>query len=244
MARKTGTNKVKKPKEICRCGCGKKVTTQTQRNHIKGKAGPLVKAHHAARRLATLGLSPGRAKQRILQSPVLSPPAKRREKRAVRVHNNPEMEVDIAGTDGQERAPDAPDDDTLPQFFPEAPGMDPHPDEPMPATPTNSPGSPMQKIAPAPELYDADAATAFREATGAAREGVWSNGHRVLVEEEPEDDADAAMYMDGDLEDEDGFWGDEEEHYDEYEWLYGLPAGDILDEDMERELAEFGTSPS
>jgi len=49
--------------------------------------------------------------------------------------------------------------------------------------------------------------------------------------------------MDADLQDEDDFWGDEEE-YDEYEWLYGLPAGDIVDEEMERELAEFGMFPS
>jgi hypothetical protein len=62
-----------------------------------------------------------------------------------------------------------------------------------------------------------------------------------VVEEEPEDDADAGMYMDADLENEDDSWGDEE-RYDEYEELYGLPAGDILEEEMERELAEFGMS--
>ncbi|KAF8193127.1 hypothetical protein K438DRAFT_1674711, partial [Mycena galopus ATCC 62051] len=67
------------------------------------------------------------------------------------------------------------------------------------------------------------------------REGVWSNGHRVLLEDEPEDEDE---HDDSGSEDEENFWGGEEE-YDEYEWLYGLPAGDIIDEDMERELAEF-----
>jgi hypothetical protein len=48
------------------------------------------------------------------------------------------------------------------------------------------------------------------------------------------------MYMDADLgaedeglEGEDDFWGDEDQYYDEYEELYGLPAGDLIDEEME-----------
>ncbi|KAJ6527597.1 hypothetical protein DFH09DRAFT_1094759 [Mycena vulgaris] len=88
------------------------------------------------------------------------------------------------------------------------------------------------------------AATTAAAAIAVARAGVWFNGYRVTVEEIDEEDADAAMYMDADLgserDSEDGFWGDQEEDYDEYEWLYGLPAVDILDEDMERQLVEFG----
>lgn len=227
----------KTAKRICACGCSQKpVTAQTERNHLKGKARPLVKAHHAARRLAALGLSPGHAKDRISLSSVLSPPGKRRERRAARTPNALAMEIDV---DAQPQS-EAPDEDALPQFFPEdAGGMDA---EPTAAMLRDIPSSPAQNVAPT-DLYDPDAATTLQDATVAAHDGVWSEGHRVTVEEEPEEDGDAAMYMDADLQDEDDFWGDEEE-YDEYEWLYGLPAGDIVDEEMERELAEFGMFPS
>ncbi|KAJ7816359.1 hypothetical protein B0H14DRAFT_3743976 [Mycena olivaceomarginata] len=40
------------------------------------------------------------------------------------------------------------------------------------------------------------------------------------------------------------FWEDQDQDHDEYEWLYGLPMGDIIDEEMERELAQFETGPS
>ncbi|KAJ7799625.1 hypothetical protein B0H14DRAFT_3491445 [Mycena olivaceomarginata] len=95
------------------------------------------------------------------------------------------------------------------------------------------------------ELYDPESTAHFRNASASAREGVWSNGHRVTVEDD-EEDLDAAMYMDADLgiEEEDldgdgGFWGDEDQYYDEYEELYGLPAGDLIDEEMEQQLAQF-----
>jgi hypothetical protein len=54
-------------------------------------------------------------------------------------------------------------------------------------------------------------------------------------------DADLGAEDEG-LEGEEDFWGDEDQYYDEYEELYGLPAGDLIDEEMERQLAQFGVS--
>ncbi|KAJ7911227.1 hypothetical protein B0H13DRAFT_1875981 [Mycena leptocephala] len=151
-----------------------------------------------------------------------------------------ERQLDVEGRQAPLQAAGV---DTLPVFFPEPGGVDPGPGKAFTTTHPDSPGSLAPSLIPT-DLYDPDTAPVLREATTAAREGVWSNGHRVVVEEErEEEDADEAMYMDTDLESEDDFW-DDEEQYDEYEWLYGLLAGDIVDEDMERELAEFGASPS
>ena len=113
-----GKQKKTSVKRTCGCGCERKVTARTEYNHLNGRsAGPLVKAHHAARRLAVLGLSPGRLQQRIQQSPLLSPPGKRRAqaKRAQQTHHTPQMDIgeDLGQVGGT-------DDDSLPVFFPEA----------------------------------------------------------------------------------------------------------------------------
>jgi hypothetical protein len=51
---------------------------------------------------------------------------------------------------------------------------------------------------------------------------------------EDDDDEDVGMYMEAESEQGgDYFWGKEDD-YDEYEWLYGLLAGDIVDEDRDR----------
>ncbi|KAF7354479.1 hypothetical protein MVEN_01137100 [Mycena venus] len=226
-------------KRTCSCGCGQLVSAQTERNYLKGKARPLVKAHHAARRLAVLGLSPARLKEHILQSPVLSPlsPSQRRRrkqgkgKKSVPAVQHMELDADEPVRDDEDMLPVShpPDgaDDPLSGTLPGNPGLEEDSD---------AVGSPMRVDN---DLYDPDAVGTLRDATAAARAGVWSNGHRVTIEEEPEDDADADMYMDADLEEEEDSWGPLEEDYDEYEWLYGLPAGDIIDEEMERQLAEF-----
>ncbi|KAJ6559312.1 hypothetical protein B0H10DRAFT_1966981 [Mycena sp. CBHHK59/15] len=132
------------------------------------------------------------------------------------------------------------EDDAMPEFHAENDRVD--------ASPPISGPSEYYEPSPVPEprlgdLHDPAAAAGLNQATAAAREGVWSNGHRVMVEDDEDQDA---MFMDADLEGfdggEDDFWGDGDEDYDEFEWLYGLPAGDIIDEDMERELAQFGAS--
>ncbi|KAF8154332.1 hypothetical protein K438DRAFT_2077030 [Mycena galopus ATCC 62051] len=211
-------------KSICRCGCGQNVTSRTERNHLQGKAGPLVKAHHAARRLAVLGLSPGRKKRYTSQSPIISP-RKLHSKRVRTLRADSDHGMDLDGTsDTQGQGLD----DELPVYFP-GPDHDNMELDPGRGTPDHG-----AQVA-CTDLYDVDAVPALRQATVAMREGVWSNGHRVLLEDEPEDEDE---HDDSGSEDEENFWGGEEE-YDEYEWLYGLPAGDIIDEDMERELAEF-----
>lgn len=222
--KKTTKNK----KRICRCGCQQSVSDQTERNHCNGKARPLVKAHHAARRLAVLGLSPGSARGRLLKSPIFSPSPRQRARQGKRRDVPPAMDVD-----DDDAAP--PQEDMLPIFGAhDIPGDDAGPSNIRPVTPEPAPlGGPSR-------LYDPETVPDLHAASTAARKGVWSNRHPVTIEEEPEDDPDAAMYMDADLDDEEEFWGPAEEEYDEYEWEYGLPAGDIMDEEWERELAEFG----
>ncbi|KAF7348742.1 hypothetical protein MVEN_01393300 [Mycena venus] len=238
-------------KRKCTCGCEKSVTAQTERNHLKGRTTPLiVKTHNAARRLAVLGLSPGRRRAQAKKSALLSP-RKARPPKGSAAETSDAMDVD-ADADGG-------DPDILPQFYAEGSGAAPDRDG---AAPLDMPGLDIdpgididvdgdlnQGPAVDPELYDPAAAADLRQATAAAREGVWSNGHRVTIDEE--DDLDETMYMDADLdseadgagpEGEDDFWGDEDQDYDEYEWLYGLPVGDIVEEEMERELAQFGKS--
>ncbi|KAJ7791163.1 hypothetical protein B0H14DRAFT_3500876 [Mycena olivaceomarginata] len=136
-------------------------------------------------------------------------------------------------------APGPMDDDVLPLFHPAPKDFNP---STGPASPDIGPGtaSPAMPVdGPSPpvgDLYDATAAANLRAATAAAREGVWSNGHRVVVEEEPEEE-DPDTAMDAEMEGEDDFWGQKD--YNEYEMLYGLPVGDMLEEEMERQLAEF-----
>lgn len=200
-----------------------------------------------------LGLSPGIAQERLLRSAVLSPSPHRRRRREKRRRGgaaSTPIDVDAGNDDDDHQAPDA-DDDMLPSFHGGQEEEDVDISEPALGTAQDDlGGAPSAPGALDGELYDAEATVELRGATAAAREGVWSNKHRVTIEEidEEEEDDDAAMLMDADLpgisEGEDEFWGDNgEEDYDEYEWLYGLPAGDILDEEMERQLAEFGASP-
>lgn len=242
--------KDKKPgkKRICTCGCDKFVTAQTERNHLKGRTTPLVKVHNAARRLSVLGLSPDRVQHRISHSVVLSP---RRSKlhrlgraKVTGSVNGEAMDVDSDAEDG-------PDEDILPQFGGEgtavhapSPDADAGPDMDV----DNDVPIPVNNAGAAPELFDPLAVVDLQNATARVREGVWSNGHIVTMED-VEEDADAAMYMDANLaseaehagpEGEDDFWADKDQDYDEYESLYGLPAEDLIGEDMERELAEFG----
>ncbi|KAJ7451018.1 hypothetical protein FB451DRAFT_1374437 [Mycena latifolia] len=84
----------------------------------------------------------------------------------------------------------------------------------------NGPDTPDVGIPETPShLHDPEAAADFHDVTTEAREGVWLNGHRVTIEDE-EDNLDAAMYKDGDLdtegeqagpEGEEDFWGDEDQ---------------------------------
>jgi hypothetical protein len=139
----------------------------------------------------------------------------------------------------------------LPQFMPDAitaEHLSPDSDRGFDAVTDQMPIRAMPTAADS-QLYNPESAADLQDAAHGAREGVWSNKHRVTMEDEEEDDPDAAMYMDADLgEEDDGlegeedFWGDEDQYYDEYEELYGLPAGDLIDEEMERQLAQFGVS--
>ncbi|KAJ7936340.1 hypothetical protein B0H13DRAFT_1853407 [Mycena leptocephala] len=230
----------------CICGCGRNVTAKTERTHLSGHTTPLVKAHNASRRLASLGMSPDRLRTRVLN---LSP-RRPRAKRFKRQLPTADPEVAPMDTDDLDNSAGASNDfEHLPQFMPDASAaqhQSPNSDRGLDADTDQMPIRAM----PAPadsQLYNPESAADFRDATNGVREGVWSNKHRVTMEDEEEDDPDAAMYMDADLgaedeglEGEEDFWGDEDQYYDEYEELYGLPAGDLIDEEMERQLAQFG----
>ncbi|KAJ7073433.1 hypothetical protein B0H15DRAFT_917558, partial [Mycena belliarum] len=217
-------------KRKCTCGCGKEVSAQTERNHNQGRTTPLVvRAFHAARRLGSiLGLSPDRRRTLLSKTKLLSP------------HRSPRKRHAGKNSGATAAAPmnvgENDESDMLPHFTADSPqALDR--DVEMEEAPLASP----QTRAP-PELYNPGDAENFNGARSMAREGVWSNGHRVTIEDEEEEDLDADLEAEDEDEGgegEDGFWADEDEYYDEYEELYGLPAEDLIDEDLERELAQF-----
>ncbi|KAJ7877595.1 hypothetical protein B0H14DRAFT_3436047 [Mycena olivaceomarginata] len=224
----------------CTCGCEKQVTAQTERNHIKGRIMPVsVKAFNASRRLSVLELSPDRRRAQAAKSALLSPKKVRPAKKRAGTSTSAGMDV---AADAH-----APEYDILPQFHAQdhgpslnegaGPSFDDPSEDMGPAPPDIDVNmqDPNQELEGAHGLYDPEAAADLHQAT------------TVTIEEE-EEDLDAAMYMDADLdpeaeeagpEGEDDFWGNEDQDYDEYEWLYGLPMGDIIDKEMERELAQF-----
>ncbi|KAJ7917801.1 hypothetical protein B0H13DRAFT_2322008 [Mycena leptocephala] len=181
-------------------------------------------------------MSPDRLRTRVLNLSPRQPRAKRPQRQLPRA--DPEITpMDIDNLDNSAGPSDA---RRLPQFMPDAitaEHLSPDSDRGFDAVTDQMPIRAMPTAADS-QLYNPESAADLRDAAHGAREGVWSNKHRVTMEDEEEDDPDAAMYMDADLgEEDDGlegeedFWGDEDQYYDEYEELYGLPAAEELTEE-------------
>lgn len=212
----------------CACGCGSKVSAKTQKRHLAGQATPRVKALRVGNQRVFLSQpqqqqqhprepSPQPRYSDVVAAPTISGAADVHESAdpegPCAVFNEPQM--DVTSTEDARTVGE------------EQPGG------------FQTEGSRSAQMG----STEGELEAAYTEAAADAQREVWSNGHRVTVEdyESDEEEMDARENREEEDDDDDFFLSDPEDEFDELELLYGLPVEDIVDEDLERELADFGT---